>query len=99
MKENLTIALLGVQGLILAGMLAGIIMLAVRVGEQPTREEFNQLRAEISAEMRDLRIELLAEIRNSNAELLHALANHTHDEDGAAVFALPPGVAPLAPGN
>ena len=88
MKENLTIALLGVQGLILAGMLAGIIMLAVKVGEQPTREEFNQLRTE-----------LLTAIHNSNAQLLHSLANHTHDEDGAAVFALPPGVAPLPPGN
>lgn len=34
------------------------------------------------------------EIRRSNQQLLHALANHTHDSDGKAVFTVPPGSEP-----
>ena len=34
------------------------------------------------------------EMRRSNQQLLHSLANHTHHENGNAVFTAPPGSEP-----
>lgn len=34
------------------------------------------------------------EVRRNNEQLLHLLANHTHDDDGNAVFTVPPGTEP-----
>ena len=55
--------------------------LSAEVEQLPTRDEVRILIAE----------EVRAEIRRSNQQLLHALANHTHDADGQALFAVPPG--------
>lgn len=38
--------------------------------------------------------ELREEIRRSNQQILYSLANHTHDDDGNAVFTVPPGAEP-----
>ena len=54
--------------------------LSREVERLPTRDEVRMLVAE--------------EIRRSNQQLLHALANHTHDENGNAVFTVPPGSEP-----
>ena len=58
--------------------------LSREVEQLPTREEVRILVAE----------EIREEIRRSNQQLLHALANHTHDENGNAVFTVPPGSEP-----
>lgn len=34
------------------------------------------------------------EVRRNNEQLLHLSANHTHDENGNAVFTVPPGTEP-----
>ena len=44
----------------------------------------------LSVQIEDLR----EEMRRSNQQLLHSLANHTHDENGNAVFTVPPGADP-----
>lgn len=41
-------------------------------------------------EMQTMRSELLEEIRRGNDQMLEALYNHTHDDDGDAVFRRPP---------
>ena len=54
--------------------------LSREVEQLPTRDEVRILMAE--------------EIRRSNQQLLHALANHTQDENGNAVFTVPSGSEP-----
>ena len=44
---------------------------------------------ELRTEMQDMRQELLAEMRRSNEQILEALYNHTHNEEGDAVFRRP----------
>ena len=38
--------------------------------------------------------ELREEMHRANQQLLYSLANHTHDENGNAVFTVPPGMEP-----
>ena len=59
---------------------------SLEAGIRDTRMEIRDLRTEIQ----DTREELLTEIRRSNQQILDALANHTHDADGNAVFRSPP---------
>ena len=58
-----------------------------RLGE--LNNQVNQL-----ATREEVRILIVEEIRRSNQQLLHALANHTHDADGNALFTVPPGIDP-----
>ena len=53
-------------------------------------EQIELLREEMLRSNQELR----EEIRRSNQQLLYSLANHTHDEDGNAVFTTPPGMEP-----
>ncbi len=62
----------------------------IRTEIRDTRMEIRDLRTEIQ----DTREELLTEIRRSNQQILNALANHTHDADGNAVFRSPPVASP-----
>ena len=92
MKDAVVVAVIGVMGLIIAGLLAAVITLWLRIGELPTR-------AEMDGQFRELRIELRTEIHEGNARLLRALADHTHAEDGSAIFTLPPGARTPSTGN
>lgn len=62
--------------------------LSAELEQLPTRDEVRILIAE---EIRRSNAELREDLRRSNQQLLHALANHTHDADGQALFAVPPG--------
>ena len=64
---------------------------------QEQREDMAQLRqeqredmAELREDMAQLRQELLAEFRRSHQQLMLALVNHSHNEEGQAVFTAPP---------
>lgn len=52
------------------------------------------IREENRRSNRELREELREEIRRGNQQILYALANHTHDADGKALFVIPPGSEP-----
>ena len=80
MKDAVVLAVTVVMGLIIAGLLAAVITLSLRIGELPTREEMDRKFSE-----------LRLEIHEGNAQLLRALADHTHSEDGSAIFTVPPG--------
>ncbi len=57
---------------------------------QEMREEMSSLRDEMREEMGALRDEM----RRNHQQLLIALANHSHDEQGHAVFRMPAGAEP-----
>ena len=80
MRDAVVVAVIGVMGLIIAGLLAAVLTLSLRIGELPTREETDRKFGELSDD-----------IRAGNELLLRALADHTHTEDGDAVFTVPPG--------
>ena len=88
MKDAIVVAIIGVMGLIIAGLIAAVITLSLRMGELSTRDE-------IDRKFSELRIE----IRESNTELLRALADHEHAEDGKAAFTQPPGAKTPSTGN
>ena len=88
MKDAVVVAVIGVMGLIIAGLLAAVITLSLRIGELPTREEMYRKFSE-----------LRLEIHEGNDRLLRALADHTHAEDGSAIFTLPPGARTPSTGN
>ena len=88
MKDAIVVAIIGVMGLIIAGLLAAVITLSLRIGEPPTRDEIDRKFSE-----------LRTEIRESNTELLRALADHEHAEDGKAIFTQPPGAKTPSTGN
>ncbi len=50
------------------------------------REDMAQLRADMREDMAQLR----ADFRRSHQQIMLALVNHSHREDGQAVFTLPP---------
>ena len=59
---------------------------------QNTRQEIQDTRQEIQdtrREIQDVRRELLAAIDQSERRILDALASHTHDEQGNAIFNRP----------
>ena len=88
-----------------------VVFLALRLGRLPTRQEHNELRAELKEDIAGFRreykedmAEFLREHREDMARLSHepreefrrshqqimlALVNHSHREDGQAVFTLP----------
>ena len=78
-----------------------VVYLALRLGRLPTRQEHNELRnelrnefkadmAQLRADIREDMAQLRAEFRHSHQQIMLALVNHSHREDGQAVFALPP---------
>ena len=85
----------------IGAVLAVVITLLVIVGTGISQLSAVSIRVEqLSREVEQLptrdevRILVAEEIRRSNQQLLHALANHTHDENGNAVFTVPPGSEP-----
>ena len=88
MRDAVAVAVIGVMGLIIAGLLAAVITLSLRIGELPTRDEMDRKFGE-----------LREEFHQGNIQLLRALADHTHTEDGKAIFTTPPGAggAPQQP--
>ncbi len=61
-----------------------------RLGELSTRVEQISNEVEQLPTREEVRILVAEEIRRSNQQLFHALANHTHDRDGNAVFTVSP---------
>ena len=138
---SVLVALFAINGGTLTAFIGVIVLLALRLGRLPTREEHNELRNELKADIGELRNELKADIgelrnelkadigelrnelkadmgelrnelkadtgelrnelkadtaglredfRRSHQQMLTALAGHTHNEDGQAVFTAPP---------
>ncbi len=56
------------------------------------REELKADNAQLRADMREDMAQLREEFRRSHQQIMLALANHSHREDGQAVFTLPPEV-------
>ena len=54
------------------------------------REELKVDNAQLRADMREDMAQLREEFRRSHQQIMLALANHSHREDGQAVFTLPP---------
>ena len=68
----------------------------VKEVRQELKQDIEDLRDELRHEIAVTRQEILAaiedtnqEIKDSNRRMLEALANHTHDEDGNAIFTRP----------
>ena len=69
---------------------------------QDMRAEMAQLRQDMRAEMAQLRQDMRDEMsqlrddfRRSHHQLILTLAHHTHQEDGQAIFTLPPDTEPM----
>ena len=93
------ITLFAINGGTLVAFIGSMVYLALRVGRLPTREEHNELRQDFRFDMAQLRDEMKSEMaqfrddfRHSHQQLMLALANHSHREDGQAVFTTPPEV-------
>ena len=54
------------------------------------REELKADMAQLRADMREDNAQLREDFRRSHQQLMQALVNHSHREDGQAVFTLPP---------
>ena len=54
------------------------------------REELKADMSQLRADMREDNAQLREEFRRSHQQLMLALVNHSHREDGQAVFTLPP---------
>ena len=91
------IALAAVNGGAVVALIGVVVYPALRVGRLPTREEHNELRAEVKGDIAEFRREhredmaqLREDFRRSHQQIMMALVNHSHRDDGQAVFALPP---------
>ena len=82
----LIIALAAANSGAVVALIGVVVFLALRVGRLPTREDHNELRNELKADNAQLR----EEFRRSHQQIMLALVNHSHREDGQAVFTLPP---------
>ena len=61
--------------------------------KEELRGEITSMKEELRGEIASAKFETLQEIRRSHQQIMLALANHTHNnDDGQAVFALPPDV-------
>ena len=66
-----------------------------RLGKLGNQVEQLQVQVrDVRDEMRDEMSNLREEMRRNHQQLLAALANHSHDEQGHAVFRMPPGAEP-----
>ena len=93
----LIIALAAANSGAVVALIGAVVFLAFRVGRLPTREDHNELRNELKADNAQLRADiredmaqLREEFRRSHQQIMLALVNHSHREDGQAVFTLPP---------
>ena len=97
----LIIALAAANGSAVVALIGVVVYLALRVGRLPTREDHNELRADVKGDIAEFRREhredmarlsqeLREEFRRSHQQVMLALVNHSHRDDGQAVFTLPP---------
>ena len=56
------------------------------------RSEIAETEEKLRAEITSAKNEILQEVRRSHHQIMLALVNHTHDENGQAMFTLPPDV-------
>ena len=82
----LIIALAAANSGAVVALMGVVVFLAFRVGRLPTREDHNELRNELKADNAQFR----EEFRRSHQQIMLALVNHSHREDGQAMFTLPP---------
>lgn len=73
-----------------------LVVEEIRRSNAELRAEMRRDNEALRAEIRRSNEELYEEMRRSNQQLLHALANHTHDADGQALFTVPPGSEPFS---
>ncbi len=59
------------------------------------RQEIANTKMQLEAKIDAAKYEVLQEIRRSHQQLMLALANHTHNANGQAVFTLPPETEPV----
>ena len=83
---SFAIAMLAIHGTAMTTLIAALVLLALRLGRLPTREDYNELRNEFRADMAQLR----EDFRRSHQQIMLALVNHSHRPDGQPVFTLPP---------
>ena len=76
---SFAIAMLAIHGTAMTTLIAALVLLALRLGRLPTREDYNELRTE-----------LREDFRRSHQQIMLALVNHSHRPDGQPVFTLPP---------
>ena len=91
------IALSAVNSGAVVAFVGVVVYLAIRLGRLPTRQEHKELRnefkadfAQLRADMREDMAQLREEFRRSHQQIMLALVNHSHNDDGQAVFTLPP---------
>ena len=94
---SVLVALFAINGGTLTAFIGVMVLMALRLGRLPTREEHNELRNELKSDMAQLRQEfrtdmaqLREDFRRSHQQVLTALASHSHSDDGQAVFTAPP---------
>ncbi len=94
---SIIIALAAINSSAVIAFVGVVVYLALRLGRLPTRQEHNELRTEMKGDMAEFRREhredmaqLREEFRRSHQQIMLALVNHSHREDGQAVFSLPP---------
>lgn len=64
----------------------------VTANKEELKAEIANAEERLRAEIAKSKNEVLQEIRRSHQQIMLALANHTHNADGQAVFTLPPDV-------
>ena len=77
---SFAIAMLAIHGTAMTTLIAALVLLALRLGRLPTREDYNELRNEFRADMAQLR----EDFRRSHQQIMLALVNHSHRPDGPA---------------
>ncbi len=98
------VALIGSQGLIAAALIAMAFRIGrmpsreefnalhkeVTDNKAELKQDITDAKAELKQDITDAKNEVLQEIRRSHQQIMLALVNHTHLENGEAVFTLPP---------
>ena len=64
----------------------------VTANKEELKAEIASAEERLRAEIEKSKNEVLQEVRRSHQQIMLALANHTHDDNGQAVFTLPPDV-------
>ena len=95
MRINATnIAAIGTVMAVAVALLAAVGSGIYQISELNSRVDHLSAEVEQLATRDEVRILVAEEIRRSNRILLHSLANHKHDENGNALFTIPPGSEP-----
>lgn len=64
----------------------------VTANKEELKAEIANAESRLRAEIEKSKNEVLQEVRRSHQQIMLAMTNHTHDDDGRAVFTLPPDV-------